>query len=376
MDSYDISDDDWQLLFGNRDSQRNKSCRAAEVRLSNAELSNLQMSGPTQTYKKVQTVTKKTTYNSQPLVEDVDHLIRYVMLVAESDVITAFHFLVEFFQASYKNFKILHDTFSIIGFVFDETHFAQFRVQIFSHEHGLGVCLHVLEGDAQEAVSQFWSKLQDALAEKALIKLFRDVVLESDDEFFADSCDEEEEEVQFSLPIPGLQKAEPFVLQPNYVNNLMEEMQDQSFMLHALMILSWNCQMQQNLEVISGAGQAQQLFDLIIACLVATATDFCLPVARSASLLVSKLVETGAIQISEEQYRVLVNTIVQWTIQNNNGDLNETVTQSEEIALLLTSKLPELARDVSNSECTQQLHEVYCHAPFQSVRQNIAQLVQ
>merc|ERR1712241_310342 len=150
-------------------------------------------------------------------------------------------------------------------------------------------------------------------------------------------------------------------MQPTHVTSLMEEMQDQSFMLHALLLLSWNCQLQQNIEVISSAGQAQQLFDLIIACLVATATDFCLPIARSASLLVSKLAETGDVQISEQQFQVLVDTIVQWTIQNNNGDFAETVTQSEEIARLLSS-----------NDCMQQLHEVYDRVPFESVRQNIA----
>merc|ERR1712029_142639 len=58
--------------------------------------------------------------------------------------------------------------------------------------------------------------------------------------------------------------------------------------------------------------------------------------------------------------------IVQWTIQNS-GD-SYTITQSEEIAQLLTSQLTKL--DVAaNSAVRAQLQEVYTRAPFQSVRQ-------
>jgi len=374
MDNFDISEDEWDLLFGDRTAHVHKSCRAAEVRPVSSEVSHFEMNVQ-ETYQKKQTVTNKTYCKAQLAEENPDHLVRFVMLAADSDVMKVFQFIIQFFETSHKNFKIIEGAYSIVGFVFDETHFAQFRVQIFSHGKDAGVCVHVLDGTAQDAVSEFWSKLQNALLESDFVdQMHNELELtESDEEFFMDW---EEEDQDFVLPMPNLRSSEPNVMQPTHVTSLMEEMQDQSFMLHALLLLSWNCQLQQNIEVISSAGQAQQLFDLIIACLVATATDFCLPIARSASLLVSKLAETGDVQISEQQFQVLVNTIVQWTIQNNNGDFAETVTQSEEIAQLLSSKLPKFAQDFSNSECLQQLQEVYCRVPFQSVRQNIKLLVE
>lgn len=370
MDCQQISQQEWELLFGHRDSDIHKSYRGAEARYALTEVS---CESPFTQQKQKPTATKPSL-KSQLIEEDPEHCIRTVMLANGVDTFTVFQFLVEFVHASHKNVKVLQDCFSIIGFAFEGTRFAQFRVQLFSHKNEVGVNVKFLGGDAQDTINTFWSELQTALVESDFSVGIKESnpLTQSDEEFFDDWLSEEED--AFQLPIPDFTCQEPDVIQPNYVNDLMEDMQDQSFMLHSLMLLAWNCQLQQNLEVISSAGQAQQLFDLMITCLVTSATDFCLPIARSASLLVNKLVETGAIEISEQQFEVLVKTIVQWTIQTS-GD-SETVTQSEEIAHLLSSKLPQIAQDVSNSECIQQLHEVYCRVPYQSVRQNIKPLVE
>lgn len=382
----------WELMFGKQNCEGPERAAPTDVVIRSAASSHNEQDSSYYSMTKYPTFNQQTTSTvsttncdgSQPSVEDPAHLVRYVMLVAGVDVNSAFQFLKEFVQTHQKNFKVVEDDFSILSIVFDGTLFAQFRIQIFSHGRHCGVCVHVMEGQAQDAVTEFWRKLKIDLTTSDFVDqvenedaLFEDEAQSEDDDFFASwdrwgsDAEDEEETPSLSLSIPSLNK--PNLLETDYVDSLMEDLQDQNFMMHSILLLAWNCQLQQNLETISSAGQAQQLFDAIITCLVASAADFCLPIARSASLLVHQLVDTGAIKITEAQFEVLVNTIVQWTIQNS-GD-SDTITQSEEIAQLLTSQLTKL--DVAaNSAVRAQLQEVYTRAPFQSVRQNIKPLVE
>lgn len=381
-----MDNEEWNFLFGKQGKQ--SSFRAVQVQaaeLPHNEESTVSMKNPT--YQKTNTTVSTTRKGSQLSEESTDHLVRYVMLAAGVDLNIVFAFLEEYVRAHQKNFKITGESFSFISFVFDGTHFAQFRVSIFSNGQDMGVCLHVLEGAAQDAVTEFWRKLKLALIGRQFVDQPEEDLsvdmqnqCDDDDDFFASWYSDEEEDIpSLAMPtapsMPTSAITEPTILQPGYVNNLMEDLQDQNFMMHSILLLAFNCQLQQNLEIISRAGQAQQLFDSIIACLVASAADFCLPIARSASLLVNQLVETGAITISEAQLQILVNTVAQWTIQNHHGN-SETVTQSEEIAQLLTSQLPKLAHVASNTQVRKTLEEVYSQVPFKSVRQNIKPLVE
>jgi len=380
MDCQNMDSQHWELMFGKQNLEGPD--RAADVNRAAATFHSKQDSyhsmnkNPFFNQKTISTVSTTNCNGSQPSVEDPAHLVRYVMLVAGVDTESVFQYLKEFVQTHQRNFKVVEGDLSILSIVFDETLFAQFRIQIFSHGRDYGVCIHLMDGQAQDAVTEFWRKLKIALTTSEFVDQ-----IENEDQLFDDETqseddwdlwsDEEEGNLSFALPIPSLNK--PNLLQTDHVDSLMEDLQDQNFMMHSILLLAWNCQLQQNLETISSAGQAQQLFDAIISCLVASAADFCLPIARSASLLVNQLVETGAIQITEAQFEVLVNTIVQWTIQNS-GD-SDTITQSEEIAQLLTSQLSKF--DVAaNSVVRAQLEEVYTRAPFQSVRQNIKPLVE
>jgi len=385
MDSQNMDNEEWNFLFGKQDS-RQSPFRSVEVRAAqfpHNEESIVSMENPT--YHKTNT-TVSTRKESQLSEESTDHLVRFVMLAAGVDLNIVFAFLEEYVQTHQKNFKITGESFSFISYVFDGTHFAQFRVSIFSNGQDMGVCLHVLEGAAQDAVTEFWRKLKLALIGCQFVDQPEEDLsvdmpnqCEDDDDFFDSWYSDEEDILSLAMPtapsLPISAITEPTILQPGYVNNLMEDLQDQNFMMHSILLLAFNCQLQQNLEIISKAGQAQQLFDSIIACLVASAADFCLPVVRSASLLVNQLVETGAITISEDQLQVLVNTVAQWTIQNHTGN-SETVTQSEEIAQLLTSQLPKLAHVTSNIQVRKTLEEVYSQVPYKSVRQNIKPLVE
>merc|ERR1712156_422871 len=104
--------------------------------------------------------------------------------------------------------------------------------------------------------------------------------------------------------------------EPELIDQMFEDLSNPNFMQQTLLLLAWNCQDAQNFQAVTGDNQAQQLFDTIIACMFATAADFCLPIARCASLLVSQLVESHDIKITQEQFDVLVKTLVQWSISN------------------------------------------------------------
>merc|ERR1712154_624435 len=104
---------------------------------------------------------------------------------------------------------------------------------------------------------------------------------------------------------------------PELVNQWLQDLENPNFMQQTLLQLAWNCQNSQNFQVIAGDNQAQQLFDTIIACMIATAADFCLPIARRAALLISQLVDTHDIQVTNEQFNVLVQTLVQWSLENH-----------------------------------------------------------
>merc|ERR1719510_1197870 len=98
---------------------------------------------------------------------------------------------------------------------------------------------------------------------------------------------------------------------------MFQDLSDPNFMQQTLLLLAWNCRDAQNFQAVTGAkNQAQQLFDTVIACMIATAADFCLPIARCASLLVSQLVEAHDVQVSDEQFNVLVETLVRWSLKN------------------------------------------------------------
>merc|ERR1739838_947597 len=129
--------------------------------------------------------------------------------------------------------------------------------------------------------------------------------------------------------------------EPELIDQMFEDLSNPNFMQQTLLLLAWNCQDAQNFQAVTGENQAQQLFDTIIACMISTAADFCLPIARCASLLVSQLVDTHDINVTKEQFDVLVQTLVQWSITNQDNE--QKLTTSEEVASILSSQMSKMA---------------------------------
>lgn len=356
----DLSPSDWELLFGS--IPEDNVSRA--VAIHEAEPNHF-FQNPIQE--------KKNNFEDlgdlppgQVYVSDLRHLTRYCILACHATIPMVFEFLLEYVQANEKNYNINEQTQCIIGCVFDETRFAEYKLQLFSHSNQRGLYLDVLKGFAP-SMSKFWSMLQEALLEA-------DFIIPSEaegDEFDSDDLEDfllsDDEECE-PLDLTGA-KYLNLDQDPTLVNEWMKDLENPNFMQHTLLLLAWNCQLRKNMQVILSDGRAQQLFDTVVACMLATAADFCLPIARCSAMLVNQLVQSGDIKVTQDQFQVLVQSMVQWTLDNHCQQ--EKVTQSEEIAQLLSSQLPKLASLIPQTGSFDTIQTVYRQAPFASVRANL-----
>jgi len=250
--------------------------------------------------------------------------------------------------------------------LFDETRFVEYQVKIFAFKGRLGICLEIQKGFAP-SVQEFWNELQQELKEKDLLEVQDE---ESDCESdFLESSDEED-----GLPDLDLDEAKFLNLHesPELVEQWKEDLENPNFMQQTLLQLAWNCQNAENFNAVAGDNQAQQLFDTIIACMIATAADFCLPIARCASLLISQIVDAHDVQVSDEQFNVLVQTLVNWSLKNQ--EHKSKLTSSEEVASILSQQMSKMAPRAINYKET--LERVYLHAPYDCVRANLHNVIQ
>jgi len=224
---------------------------------------------------------------------------------------------------------------------------------------------HVRHLPSLSAVQEFWKQLQRALQEQE----FTAEPVESDSEEDLGYLDSDDEEMDLDLLDTKFLKVGE---SPELVEQWFEDLSNPNFMQQTLLLLAWNCQDAQNFQVVTDGKQAQKLFDTIIACMFATAADFCLPIARCASLLVSQLVESHDIKITQEQFDVLVKTLVQWSISNQ-AETGSKLTSSKEVASILSSQMSKMAKFAVNWKDT--LEQVYTQAPYDCVRENLHQVI-
>lgn len=285
-------------------------------------------------------------------------------------IIHVFEAMVNYVKVSTRNYKINQSNKTIIGFVFEENRYAEYTLHFFKHEGRIAVSLRVLDGSAFVA-NRFWNELTDALQEANFLEVSADEA-ESDSDDWELSDDEDDVE-PLDLEANKYMNLEA---NPAVVNRWMEDLQNVDFMQHALLLLAWNAQLERNFQTMIGEGRAQILFDYCLSCLLSTTSDYCLPIARCAALLITRLVESETILVSQEQFGHLVKAVVHWTLKGNSGQHQNKVTQSEEVAQLLSGLFARLA-PLSHANSTRQSIEfLYKQAPFESVRQNVAPLVE
>jgi len=362
-----ISNDDWNLLFDPMHNEAVRGARAHEFQEAPVERD------MKQDFQKI-FEQQPSEGRSDPLpltvpVIDPLFLTRVAMLAHHVVFSTIYQFVVDFIQTNGQtcgNFECDEESCVIRGGLFDETRFVEYQVKIFAFKGRLGICLEIQKGFAP-SVQEFWNELQQELKEKELLDVQDE---ESDCESdFLESSDEED-----GLPDLDLDEAKFLNLHesPELVEQWKEDLENPNFMQQTLLQLAWNCQNADNFNAVAGDNQAQQLFDTIIACMIATAADFCLPIARCASLLVSQIVDAHDVQVSDEQFNVLVQTLVRWSLKNQ--EYKSKLTSSEEIASILSQQMSKMAPRAVNYKET--LERVYLQAPYDCVRTNLHNVIQ
>lgn len=367
LESTTLSDGDFSLLFGYPAEAEPRYRGAASVPESH-EAPALQIRKPTTTK-----IFEQNEECSFPLVNsfvpeiDIFFLSRFVLFGAQITIPVVFQFVLDFIsdtELTNGNFEADRTAYAIRGGVFDETRFVEYQINFFTNGGKLGLSLDILDGFAP-AVQEFWKQLQRVLQEKE----FTEEPVESDSEEDLGFLDSDDEEMDLDLLDAKFLKVGE---SPELVEQWFEDLSNPNFRQHTLLLLAWNCQDAQNFQAVTDGKQAQKLFDTIIACMIATAADFCLPIARCASVLVSQLVESHDIKISDEQFNVLVQTLVQWTISNQDENENR-LTSSQEVASLLSSQMSKMATLAVNWKDT--LEQVYTQAPYDCVRENLHEVI-
>lgn len=314
---------------------------------------------PTYT-KKIATTPQKTNAFGLPQAQSLDTL-RHVMLLS-SNIDAIFTCLVSIVRSQgFQNDKVDLSSKSIIGYVFDQTRYGEYKLQLFEHQGAIGVSCRLIDGFAP-TVQAFWQELVQALENEGYVTPEPMETSEDDDFFFSD--DEEMEGLDLtSASFLSLDK------NPEVIGSYVEDLKDPNFMLHTLMLLAWNLTNQENFEAASKAC-AQELFSNVVACLVSTATELTLPLVRSASILAAKLISEANVQVTKEQEAAIVNTIFSWTL-NHGSSMN--VTRSEEIATVLTEQLGNFVALSKDSRET--LETIQKQTDFEQVRYNIGSVL-
>jgi len=349
---------DWDRFLG---CPGNTSVRA--VQLSDTDFSVHEASDFDSVYTK-KSATTTIQKNLFGLPQAAQHLntLRHVMLLAV-DIDAIFSSLVNFVRASqgYQNDTVDDHSKSIIGYVFDQTRYGEYKLQLFEHQGKVGVSCCLIDGFAP-TVQTFWQELVQALENEGYVTPEPMETSDDDDFFFSD--DEEMEDLDLtSACFLSLDQ------NPEVIGSYVEDLKDPNFMLHTLMLLAWNFQNQENFEAARKA-HAQELFTNVVACLVSTATELTLPLVRSASILAAKLISEANVQVTKEQEAAIVQTIFSWTLNNASSTA---VTRSEEIATVLTEQLGNFVKLSENSRGV--LETIQKETDFEQVRYNIGSVL-
>jgi len=358
-----ISNQDWSLIWGT--SQEAARFRAVEIHEDFAPI--IEDREPQLPQKIFE---QSEDRRHPPQIQEVDpmFLTRCVTFATQIAFPVVFQFVLDFVQENEQtngNFAPDQANAVIRGGLFDETRFVEYQIKFFTFGGRLGLSLDILDGYAP-AVQDFWKELLRALQQND----FTEAPIESDVESDSD-YDFLESDGEVDSPF-DLEQTKFLNLgeSPELVDQMFQDLSNPNFMQQTLLLLAWNLQDAQNFKAVTGDNQAQQLFDTIIACMIATAADFCLPIARCASVLVSQLVDSHDIKVTDEQFNVLVQTLVQWTISNSQPpDEQIKLTSSKEVASILSSQMSKMAPLAANWKDT--LEQVYTQAPYDCVRANL-----
>jgi len=269
-------------------------------------------------------------------IHSVANLARYVIFHNLVQLEAAFQ-TVSNFALARGNCQTFSKTKSVAGVIFEQANYAQYRLEMFSHNNQLCLKCDTFDGLAS-VVTGFWNSLKDTLVEAQMIPAEEDEFPGDDEEdSFWDEDDLDFDDSGLSVPgLPGLDMNVAQYLQfsedPDIVQNYIEDLDDPNFIQHSLLVLAWNAQQKENLQVIC-ENYAQPLFDAVIACML----NNTLPMVRSAAMIVATLACQKAMKVSQDQFHTLIKTLNTWTLSQKTN--NSEVTQSDEVAQLIAQNL-------------------------------------
>lgn len=361
-DSYqhkELDGSQWSRLFGVRPEGNFKAVGAVDAL---HEVDSSWMSPEPAFLEKAQSQSYERESIQLPSLDDLSHLVLYRLTIS-LDVVQVFNTIINFFgQVENKTINLQEK--KLVGFIFDKTNFAEFRVELFRHDGKVGINCQLLEGFAP-TLQALWTQLEEALNEEGLIELE-----EFDDDDDYDFLDSDDEDAVFDL---GDASFLNLAFDPSLVQLWIQDLtrfNNMNFVRDTLFLLAYNSGSKGNFDIMQESAQA--LFDTVVSCLQ-HATDS-LPITRSACIVISRLLarsESNGINVSLKQYNVIVEALQVWAAENDEKDH---VTRSSEIAKLISQQLAKLTQ-LTQAYSSPILKEVYCSTSFDFVKEKVTPLL-
>lgn len=277
---------------------------------------------------------------SVPTFEDLRLLTAIILTTAE--VALAFDAILAFLNTTaqgLKNFKAHSSTKTAYSYKFESSSFTCFKFSIFKTvEDQVGVCCNRLNGDSV-LMSKVWQEFKVFMAERGLYE--EEMLLEQfdfEDGFFSEDEDDLDLEALMYLDLTQ---------DENFVQKLIEEIQDVNLCEHALLLLTFNCQREENLNVVLDHSAA--LFDGITTCLDQNEEN--LVVARCCARLCVLMTENNQqLNVQWEDFEVFMKTLVNWSLGSAQQKLTVPVDVSEEAAIFCSRTLAALYQSMGEDD--------------------------
>lgn len=275
--------------------------------------------------------------------------------------------VVNYVRSQYGNEKVDPRSKTVIGYIFDETRFAKYIIQMYKEKDNIGVRCDLMDGFAL-CLQPFWKGLEQSLCDSGMLqKEMEEEDISMDDLSFLWS--DEEDSMDLVAPPLDLNACKFLQLEEDVacLDNMIEDLQDPNFLQDTILLLSHNCQESSNLELI--AQKPQEFFNAAIqACIISQMT---LPVVRCAMVFIDHLCRAAQVSVSEETVQLLLDQLAQWS--GVHVTKTTEVTESSEIATLLSKNLPNLCPRPLDSNLLAQIADT---TTFKTVERNVRKYLQ
>jgi hypothetical protein len=307
-------------------------------------------------------------------LDDLNFAIRYVLFdkALQQDVFDHTVDFVQQFQADAPNYTVRHEDQKVFGYLFEDSKFAGYCLQLFRHADTYGLSCDLHDGFAP-VLNPFWKELRAYLMDAQLISPDDDEMEEDEDDDldFLDSDSEDVDGFILDLSVPS---AKYLNLEDDttVIDNWVEDIKDPNFSQETLLSLSYNCKSENNLQILAD-NYAQDLFDAVIASMSSMSGE-ALPSVRSACVFLAELGKFSNVNVTEENIKVLINQLAKWTLAQN---VSAEAMRSKEVATLLSKcilpKFSELVSGVLKNIQTDVLETIRNETDFDEVKYYVDQ---